>query len=177
MFQDEAPLLRAYAHPAFADTWTAAVNLVVVASDGSRPDRPDYLRGGGQARRHRAACNRGHGLLRGCVEFRNDRDASRTSNPAIIAGISTANKPGAGACNFDLRDSVGGSASGSGPRVGEWLCNHLCLVLVHDISDLHAQRHRDPERTSTRSDQRIRRQPSEEGPMGSIRAAYAAARA
>jgi hypothetical protein len=69
MFQDEAPLLRAHAHPAFADTWTAAVNLVVVESDGSRPDRPDYLRGGGQARRHRAACNRGHGLLRGCVEF------------------------------------------------------------------------------------------------------------
>ena len=62
-------LLRAHAHPAIADTWTAAVNLVVVKSDGSRPDRPDYLGGGGQARRHRAACNRGHGLLRGCVEF------------------------------------------------------------------------------------------------------------
>ena len=70
MFQDEAPLLRAHAHPAIADTRTAAVNLVVVESDGSRPDRPDYLGGGGQARRHRAACNRGHGLLRGCVEFK-----------------------------------------------------------------------------------------------------------
>src|SRR5262245_10734921 len=71
MFQDEAPLLRAHAHahPALADTWTSAVNSVDVESDGSRPDRPDYLRGGGQARRHRAACNRGHGLLRGCVEF------------------------------------------------------------------------------------------------------------
>ena len=69
MFQDEAPLLRAHAHPAIADTWTAAVNLVVVERDGSRPDRPDYLGGGGQARRHRAACNRGHGLLRGCVEL------------------------------------------------------------------------------------------------------------
>lgn len=30
VFQDEAPLLRVHAHPAFADTWTAAVNLVVV---------------------------------------------------------------------------------------------------------------------------------------------------
>jgi hypothetical protein len=138
MFQDEAPLLRTHAHPPFADTWTAAVNLVVVESDGSRPDRPDYLRGGGQARRHRAACNRGHGLLRGCVEFRNDRDASRTSNPAIIAGISTANKPGADTCNLTFETGVGGSATGSGPRVGEWLCNDLCLVLVHDITDVRS---------------------------------------
>ena len=70
MFQDEAPLLRAHAHPARTQTrTTAAVNLVVVESDGSRPGRPDYLRGGGQARQHRAACNRGHGLLRGCVEL------------------------------------------------------------------------------------------------------------
>ena len=37
---------------------------------GSRPDRPDYLGGDEQARRHRAACNRGHGLLRWRVEFR-----------------------------------------------------------------------------------------------------------
>jgi hypothetical protein len=47
-----------------------AVNLVVVESDGSRPGRPDCLRGGEQARRHRAACNRGHGLLRCCVELK-----------------------------------------------------------------------------------------------------------
>src|SRR6187455_2641041 len=93
MFQDEAPLLRAHAHPAIADTWPAAVNLVVVESDGSRPDRPDYLGGGGQARRHRAACNRGHGLLRGCVECRIERNATRTSGPAIIAGRRMAHKP------------------------------------------------------------------------------------
>jgi hypothetical protein len=54
----------------YADTYVVAVNLVVVESDGSRPDRPDYLRGGEQARRHRAACNRGHGLLRCCVELK-----------------------------------------------------------------------------------------------------------
>jgi hypothetical protein len=46
-----------------------AVKLVVIESDG-RPGRPDYLRGGEQARRHRAACNRRHGLLRCCVEFK-----------------------------------------------------------------------------------------------------------
>jgi len=143
MFQDEAPLLRAHAHPAFADTWTAAVNLVVVESDGSRPDRPDYLRGGGQARRHRAACNRGHGLLRGCVEFRNDRDASRTSNPAIIAGISTADKPVQVHAVLTASDMRARSASGSGPRVGEWLCNDLDLVLVHDISEVRFMDHGD----------------------------------
>src|SRR4029453_5146536 len=88
MFQDEAPLLRAHAHPAFADTSTAAVNLVVVESDGSRPDRPDYLRGGGQARRHRAVCNRGHGLLRGCVEFEVVPGARSATSPNIIAGES-----------------------------------------------------------------------------------------
>jgi hypothetical protein len=54
----------------YADTYAVAVNLVVVESDGSRPGRPDYLRGGEQARRHRAACNRGHGLLRCCVELK-----------------------------------------------------------------------------------------------------------
>jgi hypothetical protein len=48
VFQDEAPLLRAHAHPALADTWTAAVNSVDVESEGSRPDRPVYLRGGGR---------------------------------------------------------------------------------------------------------------------------------
>jgi hypothetical protein len=47
-----------------------AVNLVVVECDASRPRRPDCLRGGEQARRHRAACNRGHGLLRCCVELK-----------------------------------------------------------------------------------------------------------
>src|SRR3954463_587170 len=85
MFQDEAPLLRAHAHPAIADTRTAAVNLVVVESDGSRPDRPDYLDGGRQARRHRAACNRGHGLLRCCVEFEVALAARRAPSPSIIA--------------------------------------------------------------------------------------------
>src|ERR1044071_1889404 len=75
VFDDDSDVTRRSAPdartraPAFADTWTAAVNLVVVESDGSRPDRPDYLGGGGQARRHRAAGNRGHGLLRGCVEL------------------------------------------------------------------------------------------------------------
>ena len=57
----------------YAYTYAVAVNLVVVESDGSRPGRPDYLRGDEQARQHRAACNRGHGLLRGCVEFRSGR--------------------------------------------------------------------------------------------------------
>src|SRR5947208_12041002 len=86
MFQDEAPLLRAHAHPAIADTWTAAVNLVVVERDESRPGRPEYLGGGGQARRHRAACNRGHGLLRGCVEFEVAPAARMATSPNIIAG-------------------------------------------------------------------------------------------
>ena len=54
----------------YADTYTVAVNLFVVERDGSRPGRPDYLRGGEQARRHRAACNRGPGLFRGCVELK-----------------------------------------------------------------------------------------------------------
>ena len=63
----------------------AAVNLVVVESDGSRPDRPDYLGGGGQARRHRAACNRGHGLLRCCVEFEVPPAAREATSPSIIA--------------------------------------------------------------------------------------------
>ena len=92
MFQDEAPLLRAHAHPANADTWPAAVNLVVVESDGSRPDRPDYLGGGGQARRHRAACNRGHGLLRGCVEFEVALAARMATSPSIIAGDRSSRK-------------------------------------------------------------------------------------
>jgi hypothetical protein len=64
-----SPAAHARAPGPYADTYVAAVNSVVVESDGSRPDRPDYLRGGGQARRHRAACNRGHGLLRCCVEL------------------------------------------------------------------------------------------------------------
>ena len=64
-----SPAAQARAPGPYADTYAVAVNLVVVESDGSRPDRPDYLRGGEQARRHRAACNRGHGLLRCCVEF------------------------------------------------------------------------------------------------------------
>ena len=80
-----SPAARARA-PGLADTWTAAVNLVVVESDGSRPDRPDYLGGGGQARRHRAACNRGHGLLRGCVEFEVALAARMATSPSIIAG-------------------------------------------------------------------------------------------
>ena len=45
-------------------------HLIVVESDRSRPAGPDYLGGGEQARRHRAACNRGHGLLRCCVELK-----------------------------------------------------------------------------------------------------------
>src|SRR5712691_1353298 len=86
MFQDEAPLLRAHAHPAIADTWTAAVNLVVVESDGSRPNRPDYLRGGGLARRHRAACNRGHGLLRGASSSRSRRPPEGQPARALSPG-------------------------------------------------------------------------------------------
>jgi hypothetical protein len=47
MFQDEAPLLRAHAHLAFADTWTAAVNLVVVEAMGAGPTgRITYAAGG-----------------------------------------------------------------------------------------------------------------------------------
>ena len=64
-----SPAAHARAPGPYGDTYAVAVNVVVVESDGSRPDRPDYLGGGGQARRHRAACNRGHGLLRGCVEL------------------------------------------------------------------------------------------------------------
>jgi hypothetical protein len=45
-----------------------AINLFV-ESDGSQPVQPAYLRGGEQARRHRVACNRGHGLLRCYVEY------------------------------------------------------------------------------------------------------------
>jgi hypothetical protein len=37
VFQDEAPLLRAHAHPAFADTWTAAVNLLLLKAMGAGP--------------------------------------------------------------------------------------------------------------------------------------------
>lgn len=65
-----SPAAQGRAAGLYADTYAVAVNLVVVESDGSRPDRPDYLGGGEQARRHRAACNRGHGLLRCCVESR-----------------------------------------------------------------------------------------------------------
>src|SRR5262249_43814337 len=36
--------------------------------DGSRLSRPRQLFGSEQARRHRAMCNRGHGLLLRCVE-------------------------------------------------------------------------------------------------------------
>jgi hypothetical protein len=61
---------RARAPGPHADTYAVAINLVVVESDGSRPCRPDYLCGGEQARRHRAAFNRGHGLLRCCVELK-----------------------------------------------------------------------------------------------------------
>jgi hypothetical protein len=67
-----------------ADTYAVAVNLVVVECDGSRPGRPDDLRGGEQARRHRAACNRGHGLLRGCVELK-CRWCLAATSPGIIA--------------------------------------------------------------------------------------------
>ena len=65
-----SPVAQARAPGPYADTYVVAVNLVVVESDGSRPGRPDDLRGGEQARRHRAACNRGHGLLRCCVELK-----------------------------------------------------------------------------------------------------------
>ncbi len=46
-----------------------AINLLV-ESDGSQPVQPADLRGGEQARRHQVACNRGHGLLHGYVEYR-----------------------------------------------------------------------------------------------------------
>jgi len=68
-FKTKLPCARARAPGPYADTYVVAVNLFVVECDGSRPGRPDCLRGGEQARRHRAACNRGHGLLRCCVEF------------------------------------------------------------------------------------------------------------
>lgn len=45
MFQDEAPLLRAHAHPAIADTWTAAVNLVEAMGAGPT-GRITYAAGG-----------------------------------------------------------------------------------------------------------------------------------
>ena len=61
-----------------------AVNLVAVECDGSRPGRPDYSGGGGQARRHRAACNRGHGLLRCCVEFEGALRDRRAASAGII---------------------------------------------------------------------------------------------
>jgi hypothetical protein len=65
-----SPAAHARAPGPYADAYVVAVNLVVVESDGSRPGRPNGLRGGEQARRHRAACIRGHGLLRGCVELK-----------------------------------------------------------------------------------------------------------
>ena len=71
VFQENAPLVRAHAHVARTQIRTERPSTVWVESNGSRPGRPGWLLGGGQARRHRAACNRGHGLLRGCVEFRN----------------------------------------------------------------------------------------------------------
>jgi len=42
---------------------------------------------------------------------------------------------------FERETSVGGSASGSGPRVGEWLCNDLGLVLVDDVPDMRFMDH------------------------------------
>ena len=64
----------------------------------------------------------------------------RRSNPAIIAGIFTADKPVQVHAILIARHACG-SASGSGPRVGEWLCNDLDLVLVHDISDVRFMDH------------------------------------
>ena len=49
-------------------------------------------------------------------------------------------KLGAGACNLTARHALG-SASGSGPRVGEWLCNDLHLVLVNDVPDVRLKDH------------------------------------
>ena len=46
MFQTKLPLLRADAHRPIADTWTAAVNLVVVEDVGSRPCRRGYYAAG-----------------------------------------------------------------------------------------------------------------------------------
>jgi hypothetical protein len=93
-FKTKLPAAHARAPGPYADTYVVAVNLVVVESDGSRPGRPDYLRGGEQARRHRAACNRGHGLLRCCVELkwrwlRSDQPKHyrATSTPAQIVSI------------------------------------------------------------------------------------------
>ena len=44
VFQENAPLLRAHAHPGpYADTYGAAVNLLLVESDGAGPaDRASY---------------------------------------------------------------------------------------------------------------------------------------
>ena len=80
-----SPAAPARAPGPYADTYAMAVNLVVVESDGSRPDRPDYLGGGEQARRLRAACNRGHGLLRCCVELKCHWLCWGTTSPSIIA--------------------------------------------------------------------------------------------
>ena len=62
-----APLLREHTPDLHAQMGIAAVNLFV-ESDGSQPDKPVYLCGGGQARHHRVVCNRGHNLLRSYVE-------------------------------------------------------------------------------------------------------------
>src|SRR5262245_53733910 len=94
--RQSSPVAQARAPGPYADTYAVAVNLVVVESDGSRPSRPDYLRGGEQTRRHRAACNRGHGLLRCCVEFRNDPDVRKRPTQPLWPedGSSTSpNKP------------------------------------------------------------------------------------
>ena len=120
----------------YADTYVVAVNLAVVESDGSRPGRPDCLRGGGQARRHRAACNRGHGLLRCCVEFRNDPDVRKRPTQPLSPedGWQTSRPVQVHATSAQERRP--GSASWASSSVGEWLCNDLGLVLVHDIADV-----------------------------------------
>ena len=117
-----SPAAHARAPGPYADTYVVAVNLVDVESDGSRPDRPDYLRGGGQARRHRAACNRGHGLLRGCVEFRNDPDVNLGNvQPSHYRRKTDGRQAGAGACNVSARRAS---------RISEWgrfACRRMAL--------------------------------------------------
>ena len=84
-FKTKLPCCASMRIGPYAHTCAAAVNVVVVESDGSRPDRPDYLYGGEQARRHLAACNRGHGLLRLSVEVNDGAGTFEAASPTIIA--------------------------------------------------------------------------------------------
>ena len=55
-----------------------------VESDEGRPVQPAELRGGEQARRHRVVCNRGHGFLQSCVEFRDTGRLASVTHPLNI---------------------------------------------------------------------------------------------